>query len=227
MNFSKYSKKEWEMLRDIRRYCAKIINHRKKHDSRYENISTSETHIYCKKNCREADKIMAIRYDKHCGLYYFLEHKKYKNKRVSLENRIYIKSKKEFYSYFDYKMEEYFKTEMKKSEVVELPLNKKKDNIYVMRVEKKSGFKLTELDDSVQYIFIFPNALREKVKELKLKTFYTIKLDQDLVREYRLNEAPLECALRLKGIFSRYNWHPDKPELIKMIDFLETVKADY
>lgn len=231
MNFSKHNKEEWEMSYNITSYCRRIFNYRKKKDDRYKNISTStyagETYIYHKESWNKSDKIMTIRYDERYGLYYFLEYIKYKNKRVVLENRIYIRSKKEFYSYFDYKMEEYFKTEMRKSEVVESPLIEKKDNIYVMRVEKKSGFKLTESDDSVQYIFIFPNKLREEVKKLRLKTFYTIKSDQDLAREHRLNETPLECALRLRGIFNRYNWHPDKPELIKMIDFLETVKADY
>lgn len=111
MNFSKHSKEEWEMSYNITKYCRKIFNHREKSDVRYKNISVStyagETYIYHKENWNRLDKIMTIRYDERYGLYYFLEYNKYRNKRAVLENRIYIRSKKEFYSYFDYKLEDF------------------------------------------------------------------------------------------------------------------------
>lgn len=111
MNFSKHRVRERQMLSEMLTYCDKILKHRRTMDERYKNLSscistrTGGVEITYREN--QVDKILlAIRYDERNDFFYFLE--KLLIGKTTLENRILIEEKEDFYAYLDHLVNKQF-----------------------------------------------------------------------------------------------------------------------
>lgn len=115
MNFSKHRVRERQMLSELLTYCDKVLTHRRKVDERYQYLSSCistrtggvEITYGDRKNAMITNKLLtAIRYDERNDFFYFLE--KIHIGKTTLENRILIEEKEDFYAYLDHLVDKTF-----------------------------------------------------------------------------------------------------------------------
>ncbi|MBJ8031051.1 hypothetical protein [Bacillus cereus group sp. N21] len=82
---------------------------------------------------------------------------------------------------------------------------------------------LNASDVSVRYFFIFPERLKDMVKEQEIKCSYLISEDKDYINE---DDSALDIAFELKEVIDSYWINTDKQKIDKLVEFLESIEEE-
>lgn len=96
-----------------------------------------------------------------------------------------------------------------------------KKHIYIRRNEGR--YNLLSSDTMVQYSFHFPDVRKEWIKDMKLHTFYNLKMDEDCGWE---DYTPLECAYEIKAVLDGYWMNSSKDDINNLVEYLESIEED-
>ncbi|MGG0667801.1 hypothetical protein ABE073_04645 [Lederbergia citrisecunda] len=83
-------------------------------------------------------------------------------------------------------------------------------------------YNLLSSKDVAQYSFRFPHLSQEEIKELGIRTFYNLELEED----YGFTGDALDVAYEIKQIIDGYWMNSSKGDIEKLVEYLESIEED-
>lgn len=83
-------------------------------------------------------------------------------------------------------------------------------------------YNLLSSKDVAQYSFRFPQLTQEEIKELGIRTFYNLELEED----YGFTGAAIDVAYDLKSIIDGYWLNSSKGDIQKLVNYLDSIEED-
>lgn len=100
----------------------------------------------------------------------------------------------------------------------------KKNFVNFYRTEGRYNW-LDSKEVSAQYVFSFPHLTWDQIKEMGIKTSFTVDIEKDY--DYSPDSyTALECLNEILSIYESYWIHTGKDEVRKTIEYLESIEEE-